>query len=596
MLSSQIEPRDTRPTVEWLRENVCTYPPLSIHGPFDVSRSRHFIEPFNALDDERTREVNVLAPPRSGKSLIGDGWQVSVIKRFPGPFLAIHQTDPDAKMMHFSRVMKMLEGSDQTRDLLPRGKYKWEEFELLNGEWLYTGGPSLSNLSSKPARYIRMEEVWMWEQGRMAEAEARAGDYQKLENSKILRSSQGGPKPLRSINEDEWFRTYNRGTNHEWESACIYCGKFYDPIFSGKREDGTFWGIQWDQHKLENGDWDIAKCLPTVRFECPHCGKPAIDSPRIKAEWNRMGRYRQVGEGDRKRVSFHWESVIDFPWDELVGLWLDAENAFNRGNIQPKLQFFQKRRAMFRDEAAILRGSLHLKRIPYEVRGDWPDELARFLTIDKQQEGVYWWTVRAWSEKCSRRLGFGKAFGESELVDIQARFKVPPSWVLIDSAYEPKGDKGVYAMCVRHGWIAVKGDKAFEFIHTLRNGQRVRRSYAEADWGDPECIINGKRAKAPFQRFSKVQMNQAVKEMIDAGRWEEPIQGESAEMEEEYNKQMAGRVRIFDEEKKVVRWLESKNDHARDLANAQVLAAIIGGILSDPAQEQMSERERASAN
>ena len=80
ILADMLAPRDTRPTYEWAHEHVSTYPPLSKHGAFDVSGSRHFICPFDALDDERTREVNVLKPVRGGGSLIGDVWCVSVIK------------------------------------------------------------------------------------------------------------------------------------------------------------------------------------------------------------------------------------------------------------------------------------------------------------------------------------------------------------------------------------------------------------------------------------------------------------------------------------------------------------------------------------
>ena len=34
--------------------------------------------------------------------------------------------------------------------------------------------------------------------------------------------------------------------------------------------------MTWNRYQLPNGDWDVAKCLPTVRFECPHCGHPMI--------------------------------------------------------------------------------------------------------------------------------------------------------------------------------------------------------------------------------------------------------------------------------------------------------------------------------
>lgn len=223
------------------------------------------------------------------------------------------------------------------------------------------------------------------------------------------------------------------------------------------------------------------------------------------------------------------------------------------------------------------------------------------MSIDRQEEDLYWVTVRAWSEKKSRRLFFGKAYGEEALKSIQAKFKIPPQWVLIDSAYLPKGDHGVYTMCCKNGWIAVKGSPEYEYEHAIQVGKgasrrfiKVRRSYAPLTRGDPESGIKGEGSRfCALIRFSKAQMNQKVQELIDAGLWEEPVRGESAEMEAEYNEQMAGRVRLYDPEKKVVTWMETKNDHARDLANHQVLAAILLGILADPAEEQLSKGEKS---
>lgn len=592
LISAAMVLRDDRPTWEWAGENVELFPPLSIRGRFDPQRSRHFIAIFNALDDDRTREVNVVAPVRGGKSLIGDVWQMSCVLRKPGPFLSVYQTDPDAKMMWEDRTFKMLTGCPDTARLMPVGKWKWDQFQFSNGQPCYTGGPALSNLSGRNAQYLRCEEVWQWDSGRLTDAETRVGDYLKQEASKILRSSQGGSNEGRSLNDDEWYRAYSRGTAHEWEVECSHCGKFFEPVFSGTREDGSFWGIVWDHHKQENGDWDLAKCLPTVRFECPHCAKPLLDCPNTKTNWNRTGRYRVVGEDSKRRVSFHWETVIDFPWDELAGLWLDAANAFTRGNIRPKLQFYQQRRAQFKDESSILRGGLHFRREAYEVVGDWKDERARFLTIDRQQEDTYWWTVRAWGVGESRRLGFGKAFGETELKDIAKRFKVKPRCVFIDSGHEAKGQFGVYAMCCRNGWLACKGDRAREYYVTTKQGRRVARCFLSS-WGKPAIppAPGWVSKEAALLLFSKQHMNQMTQEMIDSGTWKEPVSGESAEMEAVYNDQMAARVKVVDPIRKTTSWHEGRDDHARDLANMQCLGAIVMNLLPDPVTQRGEKNE-----
>lgn len=590
---------DRRPTPEWANQYLDLMPPFIPTGYFDCSRSRHFLEPFAALDDERAREVNILKPVRGGGSLIGDVFFTQCVARRPAPCMNIYQTDADAKIHWFDREEKLLLRCQLTRDLMP-ARYDWSEFRLASGDAVYNSGPGISNLQSKGVCYLKMDECWIYPAGRMAEAEARVGDYLKFELSKVLRISQAGPAPNRSIGECEWHRAWQRGEQNEWEVACLHCGKYFDPIFSGTREDGSYWGMTWDQHKTAGGDWDIPKCTPTIRFECPHCSQPMLDSPRTKAEWNRTGRYRLLNEANSRRRGFHWEAVIDFPWNELVTLWLDAANAFNRGDIMPKIQFYQKRRALFRDEESILRGGLHLRKVAYEINSEWPEERARNLSIDRQDEDVFWWTVRAWSREKSRRLGFGRAFGFAECEAIREKFKVPTNHTFIDSAFVPKGDHGVYAACVKYGWIAVRGENTPFFIHHHpKKNIKVQKSYSPLTRGDPGIgTTNQNRKFAPLILFSKPQMNQLVQSLIDAGRWEEPLTGDP-EMEEEYSQQMAARVRRVEYNQKTgearVYWHETKNDHGRDLGNMNTLGAILEDLIPDPAEEKRSESEKVAA-
>jgi len=575
-------------------------PPITRTGPFDVSGSRQFIAIFDHWQDDRARETNVLKPVRGGGSLIGDVCCCYGISADPGPYLEVFQTDPEAKFYAESRTIVNFKNCPPVRELFPADRHKLRENEIMfsHGHTWYNVGPAISNLQTKSIRYLRLEEVWMWAQGKMGEALGRIGDYLKIQTSKVLTISQGGPHdgfdgPMET---SDWHRHYHRGQIHEWEVECPNCRKFFEPVFSGQRADGSFWGMTWNKYQTPGGDWDISKCLATIRFECEHCAHPILDGARTKTEWNRTGRYKAIGETNDKRKSFHWETVIDFPWVELVELWLDASNAEKRGDLKPKLQFYQKRRAMFRDEESLLKGAFHIARSAYDIKSDWPDERARFFTIDRQEEDLYWWTVRAWSADKSRRLGFGKAYGFAALEKLRTEFKVAPNRTLIDSRYLPKGDNGVYAACIKYGWIAVMGAKEYQFLHRLKKNRFVRKSYAPLTYGDPEAGV-GARRRCPLIRFSKAQMNQKVQELIDSGAWEEPITGDE-ELEKEYNAQMASRVKRTEFDKKTnetrVYWREGRNDHARDLANHQVLGAILANLVPDPCAERLTKSEKES--
>ena len=605
-----VEPRDRRPIPEWAHDFIRLSPPITRTGPFDVSGSRHFIQIFDSLQNDRKREVNVLKPVRGGGSLIGDVFCPWAMKNDPGPYMEVFQTESVASAHAEERSKRIFERCEPLKELLPSNRHKVRDDEILfsHGHTWYVRGPSLANLQAKGIRYLRLEEVWMWDQGRMAEAEGRIGDYLKMQTSKILRVSQGGPRDGIKMEDSDWFQAYYRGKIHEWEVQCPSCLKYFDPIFSGTRQDGSFWGMTWDRHMTASGEWDIAKCLPTIRFECQHCAHPMMDCSRTKTEWNRTGRYRQcatAGQGATrgddvpssdtgKRDSFHFECVIDFPWDELVELWLSACNAEKRGELKAKVQFYQKRRAMFRDEESLLKGGLNLRKVVYEINSAWPEERARFLTVDRQEEDLFWWSVRAWSNQRSRRLGFGRCYGFGAVEKLREQFKVAPNHTFIDSAYQAKGDAGVYLACLKHGWIAVKGAAEYHFQHRLKNKRMVLKSYAPLAFGDPAVATLGRKF-CPLIRFSKPQMNQKVQELIDSGRWEEPMDSADPEMDKEYSLQMASRVKKTEFNAKTGQskqyWKESKNDHARDLANAQVLGAMLSDLIPDPAAEVLARSE-----
>lgn len=601
---SCFRPRDRRPIYEWAADFVNLSPPITRTGAFDVSASRHFIKIFDSLQDDHCRETNVLKPVRGGGSLIGDVFCPWTFANDPGQYMDIFQTDRVADEHGQSRIHKIFRKCDVVRGLFPANRHDLCDayIKFSTGHEWYLTGPGLANLQTKGIRYMRLEEVWMWAQGLMNEALGRLGDYVRAQTSKALAISQGGPMPNVPMLESDWYRHYHRGEVWEWEVQCPACQKYFDPVFSGQRNDGSFYGITWDHHKTPAGDWDISKCCPSVRFECPHCKHPMLDSAKTKLEWNRTGQYRITTEPNRKRQSFHWEAVIDYPWGELVELWLDACNAERRGDLKPKLQFYQKRRAMFKDEESLMKSGLHLSRSTYEINSDWPEEKGRFLSIDRQGEDLFWWTVRAWSPSKSRRLAFGKAYGFAALEEIRVKWKVEQRKTFIDSGFQPKGDQGVYAACVRFNWVALKGDKDWQFTHQIKSKRagefkRVHKSYAPLSWGDPSAgtAMEG-RKYAPLIRFSKNQMNQKVQELIESGVWEEPPFDGADEMEKEYNAQMSARVKKTEFDSKTgetrVYWKETQNDHARDLANMQVLGAILMDLLPDPVLERQTTTEK----
>jgi hypothetical protein len=280
-------------------------------------------------------------------------------------------------------------------------------------------------------------------------------------------------------------------------------------------------------------------------------------------------------------------------WRDLVELWLNACNAENRGNYLPKIQFYQKYRAIFMDESLLMRFGKKFGKLVIETQGEWADEFARFMTIDKQMEDTYWYLICAWSKDGRvRRLAFGKAYGTAELDDLAKRFKIPTflstsgkhSHVFIDCRFERLF---VYQACCSYGWIALEGDEpqAGYYLHDGPKGRKIARSYSKRFYGDPQRGKKGEGMTAAVAfRFVKSAMNSRVKGLIDKGRIEH-ASDLGPEMEAIYNDQMAGRsfVETFDAKrgKKQSNWRESKEDHVLDCWNMQCVPATFAGILPD---------------
>ena len=282
---------------------------------------------------------------------------------------------------------------------------------------------------------------------------------------------------------------WKSGGRETWNVFCQSCGKAFEPVWNGKRSDGSRYGMMWDQHRDERNQWLISRCLESLRYECMHCGHPHLDHPRTRSEWNRTGEYVSSNpEAPRATATFRWNSIIDSQWSDVATMYLEAVNARHLGIYDPLIKFNQKQLALPMDESSMMDSSFEIVRAQYDIQS--PDgEVMRLMTVDRQEEDVFWVLICSWTKDECRKLWYGRCFGFSEISALQSTWKCSNVW--IDSGYKPKGDSGVYAACVQYGWVACKGTDQDVFWHEkkgCRARQRVMRSYSERKWGDPVLV------------------------------------------------------------------------------------------------------------
>lgn len=606
-----LAPPDRRAIYDWAAEKVFLPPVLTRSGPFSVHESRHFIAPFDALKDDRVREVNIQANVRSGKTLIADVFAPWAVAVDHSSILWIMQTDPLAKEHAELRALPVLESVPEVRSMLPddRHKKRTQEIVFSNGLPLMLKGPSMSNLQSRGFKVVIGDEVWLWKPGILGNAKARLGDFVKMANSKWLGISQAGEENC------DWDLQFESGVVHEWHVPCVSCGHLQRPLWSGFRADGSRHGIVFDAPKAADGSFDVPAAMRTVRYVCVACGHEHPDTAATRDAWNLGGLYvapdgTHVGTGYEypTNTSFHWNAIIDWPWRELVKLWLAARKAAALGAYEPTIEFWQKYLAEKKSGRTVHEGSQSFARAKIELTDPklkaWDGEAERYLTADRQSEDTYWVTIRAWAAGTgeSRRLWFGKLYSEADIEAKRIEFGVDPNCTMVDSGYRPKGDHGVYAACIRYGWIAGKGADDHAFWHSEPSrtpgvpAQRVQRPWAPLTYGDPgEGTSAEGRMECRLLRFSSPVMKDRVQWLIDRGLWIEPEGNDDAQIEREYRAQMAGEFKKPGTDRhgrRVMTWhCPSGNNHAFDCAAMQVLLAMCGELL--PAGVELSNSTHA---
>jgi hypothetical protein len=575
---------DTREIHEWAADCV-KLPPVMGRREFVPSASRHFIAPMQSLKCERVREVYILAPPRSGKTLIADCFVPWTIVNNPSAILWVFATEPQANLHCESRLMPILESVQQIQPLLPydRHKKRSTEIQFSNGYPLHVFGSSIGNLQARGYRTVIVDECWQFPVNRVGHCRARMGDFQKTESNKFLAISQGGAP------ETEWETIWANGTQMEWHVPCESCGKLMRLSFDGRTESGERACVVWDEIRNADGAWDAHECSKTARFRCTHCGHDHQDTAATRARWNDGGQYVQTVSGPPDCIGYHFESLVDVSMSTLVSEWLKARNNARIGVYEPTIEFIQKRRAMFSNSNTVLEGNNQLARV--DDANPVENEECRIMTVDVQAEDMYWVMVRSWAKGGeSRRLFWGHVSGTEAIEEIRKRFDVlatpKSSRVLIDANWQREA-RHVYGIAARHGYIACAGAPQDKWTHTLAQSDGAVKAtqypWSKTIRADPDIgSKNAGRRWCNLIRFSSDVCSDRLQGMIDCGLWKEPKESDTEE-EREYVRQLNSEVkRSKRRQDGSVEWYwhqMRQDNHARDCAKMQAFAAMKLGLV-----------------
>jgi hypothetical protein len=580
-------PRDRRPTREWASEHVILGSPITKSGPFSSAESRYLEAPIDALDNDRVRQVNVRAPVRSGKSLMVDVWIPEIVTRRPGPTMWVMEKDDMATEHSEARVLPLLRRCAPSAKYLPSDPRKVTPTDIIftHGMPFYVRGPSLSNLQAKGIQYMALDEVWRYKPGVIGEAKGRLGDYEKLETSKLAILSQGGDE------DSDWAVEFDKGVIHTWHVPCLACGELMPLDWDVKRADHSRAGMRWDEHKDEDGFWIVAKCLPSIRYECPACGHPHTSSNRTLSEWNRRGEYVKTNTDKNPKIeSYQWNAIVTRKWVELVGEFLDASNAAKRGGWLPMVTFWQKRMARNKSESSfVLSRAAEIRKVEYKASEQWPDEQYRAMTVDCQKDFEdFWLVVRAWGKDIeSRLLCWRRVRSWEEIEAVQKEFDVDSHAVFVDVAY-------THSVAIKEvgkrDWTGLWGHDTALFTHTngKQSFQRIYSPQKPATPGPGDGVWFHWARPTVSDFFDQLKRGLAGKWAADVNVGQTYID----QLNAQYKKPLPVKSTGMTQWKWALR-KHGMDDHLLDCERMQVVAASMAGVLDDTifaAPEQPEEK------
>lgn len=469
---------DVSPIYVWAKNNVSLPSSYSIPGPFDISKSRYLIEPFQSMKNNKIREIVVCASIQSGKSLIYDISIPWILLTRPGPIQLSFPTQKLVQDHVNNRLYPLLQNIKKLKHLLPDSDKDYTNTGMkFPNCTLYLNGDSETAFQSKSIRYAILDEVHLWEhQERINQAIGRTSAFDRQGTSKILIVSQPG-----DINDSFWSK-YTTGTCEEWNILCSGCGKYFYPVFREQREDGSFYGIIFDiNDKTKKDDkYNFPELLKTIRYECKYCGYRHIDSRELKRKWNATGKYIQTNFNcDNNIKSYRWNSIPLDDWTNLVKEFLDAKTKSEQGIYEPLSNFFKQRIAE-PSNSNTTNFDLKIKSEIYDVKSSWEESFIRFATIDVQKYNFYM-VVMEWSRTGnSRQLFAGECKTNDDIQKLITLYQVDKKCIFVDVGNPEKNEDGsfeVYKYIDSNGYSGLKGDHHGDDkmgYDLLKNGKKYK--------------------------------------------------------------------------------------------------------------------------
>lgn len=268
---------------EWADKNRMLVSEASAEpGAWRTDRAPYQREIMDAFTQPGVWQIVIMASAQVGKSEIELNMMGCAIDNDPGPMLYIQPTDKVAEDYSKRRIAPMIQACPSLREKVFKARSRDAANTITmktfpGGSLAIIGANSPADLSSKPVRYIFMDET-----DRFPASAGTEGDPQELaerrtetfrHNRKIIKTSTPTIKGKSKIEKD-----YMNGTQEEWQTECPYCHT-YNYI--------RFPDIHFEKEDYVNEGGDEDYHVKLVTWRCPTCKRDIgeYECKRLPAKW-----------------------------------------------------------------------------------------------------------------------------------------------------------------------------------------------------------------------------------------------------------------------------------------------------------------------
>ena len=447
--------------ISWAEQYFYFDSSSTYQGRWKLERAPWLEDIMMSFADPLVRTGTCRCSAQSGKTQTAIILALWSVCEDPGPFLWVFPAIDEAKVFSNTRLRESMEHCAPIQGVMTNYKFDLGETEMqfVTAPFMLTGAGSPSKISSKPIRYLFLDEEKNMKKGAVAKAMKRV---RSKWDSKVWRMSSSDRE------DDSIDRAFQEGDQRFWHVRCPDCGEANPLEFDYMRYDA------------------IGLAIRDIWYECPNpaCSHIWRDCPADRDYQNKNGVWvAHNPQADASDRSWTWNAILPrwVAWKDIVSEWLKAGQASELGDREPLRVFWAEtackpgnyRNLRAEKEMVRLSGTYCVK--DYAEPGTRiDDELTRFATIDRGK-GHWWLLVRAWTAKGTSRLLCYEQIGTYEkLKEMITRYEIVPHLVFYDAGYEKLQ---VLRECGENGWIAIHGLPGVDsFEHKVRGlgGKIVR--------------------------------------------------------------------------------------------------------------------------